>query len=90
MDHHELGNNLHIPVDTQSKLNVRRFCDVLLKCLIATCPLGCRNIRKLLNGENVHFRFKTIHTHTHEEKNNEQKDLFLSILNINKIDTHKT
>ena len=68
MDHHELGNNLHIPVDTQSKLNVRRFCDVLLKCFIATCPLGCRNIRKLLNGENVHFRFKTIHTHTRRKK----------------------
>ena len=77
MDHHELGNNLHIPVDTPSKLNVRRFCDVLLTCFIATSPLGCRNIRKLLNGENVHFRFKTIHTHTKKKTMNTKTYFYL-------------
>ena len=48
-------------------------------------------IYKLLNAQNGHFRFNShTHTHTDTKQINECKDLFLYILNINKINTHNT
>ena len=60
LDQHEPGNNFHIPVDTPPKLNVHKLF------------LWCRNINKLLNGQNVHFRIKS---HT-KKQINEHEDLF--------------
>ena len=75
----------------------------MLTCYVhsfkVVCSLRFRYISKLLNGQNVHFRFKShthTHTHTHARARarthtiNKHKDLFLSILSINKIHTHKT
>ena len=61
MDQHDL----YIPVDKLTKGTQDDFFDVydvILTCYLRSfkviCPLGCRNIGKLLNGQNAHFRFK--------------------------------
>ena len=90
MDQHETENNLHIPVDTSPKLNIYKTSyNVILTCYAPSfrvlCSLGCKNISKPVNGQNEHFRFKP------PRKNKSiDADLFLSILNINKLYTNET
>ena len=47
-----------------------------LQCILkAVYPLGCRNISKLLNGQNAHSRFKP-----HRKKQiNEYEDFFIYV-----------
>ena len=82
--------NQHEPENNLTNLDVyETFLGGLLACYVRSfkviSALGCRNIGKLLNGQNVHFRFKS-----YRKKPNEHKDFLLFILNINKIHTHKT
>ena len=80
MDKHEPGNSSHISMDTSAKLNVHK---TLLWCVgpyinmlyMLVCPLGYRNISKLLNDQNVHFHYKS---HKNPQINEHKADYYLN------------